>query len=61
VQLLDEVIPPNRPLKKKWEYDESRDPYREHGNCGSDQEIWAALGMGQPGGSTRGGDDVLSL
>jgi hypothetical protein len=61
VQLLDEVIPPNRPHKKKWEYDESRDPYREHGNCGSDQEIWPALGMGQPGGSTRGGDDVLSL
>jgi hypothetical protein len=50
VQLLDEVIPPNRPLKKKWGYDESRDPYREHGNCGSDQEIWAALGMGSRAG-----------
>ena len=42
--------------------DESRDPYREHDNCGSDAEIWSAMGLGN--GSDPGNkhsDGVLTL
>jgi predicted phage terminase large subunit-like protein len=62
-QLLDEVIPGYRPLKRPFEYDEATDPYRERDDMGSDAELWRAMGLGgqdsTPGRSAS--DDLMTM